>query len=197
MSSKALQAYKSKIDSTGVDLSKSFYLNKYYTKNHKAISGSSRKDFADCELIYEDSRALRRASKHLSGYKYNEEDSEENIQSSILAFQETYNNAISSASGVDDRQVRKYMKQLETLIGEHKEDLEDIGITIDSKTKKMTVNEELLKNVDIEDIKKAFSTEESNLLQKTAHLSKRINTCANEYLYAQMTGAGLKLNITL
>lgn len=196
MASSSLSSYKSSIESTGISLSKNFYLNKYYTMNHKAIKESSRKEFHGCELIYEDSRALKRAASFLSTRKYDDEENEDKIHSSLLAFKDTYNNAIDSGTAMNDRNIKKYVKKLESLIEEHKEDLEDIGIKI-GDDKKLTVSEEILKNVDMEKIKKVFSKEDSDLLRRTTSLSKRILSASSNYIYSEITGNGLRLNITL
>lgn len=187
---------KSTKESTGVGLSTSYYMNKFYGTNRNAGKASKRKDFANCELVYEDSKALQKAAKYLSRHKYSEEDIKENVYSSILAFKDTYNNAMDSLKDLDNTQAQKYMKKLNTLLQDHEDVLKDAGITIDQKTKKININSNLLKNADMENLKKAFSSE-SDLLRKTASLSKRIESVANEYIYAQLTGSGLRLNITL
>lgn len=196
MASTSTTGYKSSKESTAIGLTSNFYLNKYYGTNHDITKSSRRKDFANCELVYEDSKALHKASKYLSRNKYSDGAIEENIYSSIIAFKDTYNNAIDSTKGLDNDEAKKYLKKLKGLIKDNEEAFEDIGITIDSKTQKLEVNENILKASKMDDIKKLFSSD-NKLLKKTASISKRINTIANEYIYAKMTGSGLKINITL
>lgn len=196
MASTSTTGYKSSKESTAVGLTSNFYLNKYYGTNHDITKSSKRKDFANCELVYEDSKALHKASKYLSRNKYSEDAIEENVYSSIIAFKDTYNNAIDSTKDIDSDEAKKYLKKLKALVKDNEEAFDNIGITIDSKTNKLEVNETILKDTSMDELKKLFSSD-NKLLKKTASISKRINEIANEYIYAKMTGSGLKINITL
>ncbi len=46
--------------SSGTTLNSQFYLKNFYRMNRNAIKVSSRKDYNDTELSYEDSRALKK-----------------------------------------------------------------------------------------------------------------------------------------
>ena len=183
-------------ESTTHMLTSGFYLNKYYSANRDAAKASKRKNFENCELVYEDSKALRKASRYLSGHKYSDDEIEENIYSSIMAFKDTYNNAITSTGDMDSRDMKKYQSKLEALVAENEDLLEEIGFSIDSKTKTLSLSETVLKSSDMDKLKEAFSSDNS-LLKKTASLSKRMQASAEEFIYSRMTGSGLHINITL
>ena len=183
-------------ETTAVSLTSSFYLNKYYNANRSCTSTSGRRDFEDCELIYEDSRALRKAARHVGSFAFDEEnETVDNILCSIEAYTETYNNAIDSADAVDDTNTKRYEKQLKNLTSKYADELEDIGITIGDDGK-LSVSTSLLSAVDFDKVKKAFSGD-STYMKQASSLAKQMNRAANDYIYAQMTGNGLRLNISL
>ena len=113
-----------------------------------------------------------------------------------MAFKDTYNNAITSTGDMDSRDMKKYQSKLEALVAENEDLLEEIGFSIDSKTKTLSLSETVLKSSDMDKLKEAFSSDNS-LLKKTASLSKRMQASAEEFIYSRMTGSGLHINITL
>ena len=52
--------------SSGVSLSKDYFLRNYYQNNRSAVKTSGRNELTKSELSYEDSVALRRAVKQLN-----------------------------------------------------------------------------------------------------------------------------------
>lgn len=186
------------IESTGASLSIDYFLGKFYQNNRNVRKSSGRTDISSSELSYEDSRALRHAINALDNYSYSKEDNVANIKNVISAFADTYNNALSSTSGKEaSSQLNRYGNSLKKLASEYKDELESVGISIDSKNGQLKVNSNLLSGKSIEQLKKVFSSKDSNLLKSTQTLAKRIHSIAETEIYTQMTGNGGKINISL
>ena len=116
--------------SSGITLNADFYLRKYYRDNRDVIKSSARSDFKKSELTYEDSRALRRAASLLKNVDYeNEKDMENSLYGSVMAYVKTYNNAITSGSGVDNREVERSLDKIKKLASKYSDELKKIGIT--------------------------------------------------------------------
>ena len=183
------------IESTGVALSSTFYLRNFYKADMKAFKASVRKDYTKNELAYEDGLALKRAASKLSSYKYSDDENESNLKSGILAYADVYNNAIDSTSDNENGDIAKYAKKLKKLATRYADELEDIGITVDKKGK-MKVNENLIKSASLDDIKKVFGRE-SGFTSAAKSYANALSGHSKDALYADLTGAGGNLNITL
>lgn len=181
-------------ESTGISLSSEYYLRNFYKNNRKLFKTSNRDDYTESELSYEDSRALKRAAKALESYDYDEADNGANIVSTIEAFVDTYNNVLSSSDSKDSDAYR-YNKQLQRLTKQYKDELEDIGVSI-NKDGTLSISENILKGSTHNEVKKVFSKEAGYTRQLTS-ISKRMNANSYEEIYAQLTGCGGSLNITL
>jgi len=181
--------------SSGLTLTSDFYLRNFYVNNRDATKITKRENYTKKELSYEDSRALSRAAKRLSSYYYSEDENEENIKNTIKAFAETYNNTLDSLTEIDDTELERYSKQLKALSNKFEDELNDVGITVE-KDGKLSVNENLLKSADMDKIKEVFS-KDSDFTKKTSQIAKRLNRNSYEAIYAELTGTGYQINITL
>lgn len=181
-------------ESSATSLTSTFYLQNFYRMNRNAMKVSTRKDYNQTELSYEDSRALKKAAAKLSSFDYSEEENDDNIISTIQAFVETYNYTMDSTSSSDSDTYRQN-RQLKALSQKYSEDLEDIGITIE-KDGSLTVSENILKSSSFDAVKKVFSSE-SDYISNVRKIAKRLNATSYQEVYAQMTGAGGKLSILL
>uniref|UniRef100_UPI004056A094 hypothetical protein n=1 Tax=Agathobacter sp. TaxID=2021311 RepID=UPI004056A094 len=182
------------VESSGINLTSDFFMKNFYKFNRNAFKTSTRKDYNEKELSFEDSRALKRAAQKLLSFDYEEEENGDNIVSTIEAFAETYNNALSSTS-CDDADTYRQNRQLKALSEKYADDLEDIGITIEEDGS-FSVSENVLKSSSFEDVKKVFS-KESDYMNKLKTIARRMHTTSHDEIYAQMTGAGTKFNIVL
>ena len=180
---------------SGVTLTSDFYMKNFYSANRNAVKTSYRKDYTKEELSYEDSRALKRALSKLSSYEYDDEDNSENIYNTIKAYVDTYNNTLDSSRSSSEADVKRYSKQLKALSDKYSNSLKDIGITV-AKDGSLAVNENLLKAADMDKVKQVFS-EDSDYLRKSSSITKRLNANTYDWLYAQLTGSGAQLNISL
>lgn len=180
--------------SSGINLTSNFFLQNFYRYNRNAIKTSTRNDYSTTELSYEDSRALKRAAAKLSSFDYTEEENGDNIVSTVEAFVETYNYTIDSSSS-DASDTYRQNKQLKALTKKYGDDLKDIGISIGDDGK-LSVSESILKESSLKEIRKVFS-EESDYVRNVRTIAKRMNATSYDEVYAQMTGAGGRLNIVL
>lgn len=181
-------------ESSGITLTSDFFMKNFYKYNRNAFKTSTRKDYNTKELSYEDSRALKRAAQKLLSFDYEEDENGANIVSTIKAFTETYNNALSSTNSKDSSTLRQN-KQLQALSKKYEKELKDIGITIE-KDGKLSVSENILKASSFDKVKKVFS-KESDYVGKLKTIARRMHTTSYDEIYAQMTGAGEKFNIVL
>ncbi len=77
------------------------------------------------------------------------------IYSAVKDFVESYNNMVEGMDSVGGTSNSSYKEELTALVKKNSEKLSKAGITID-KQGKLSLDEEILKNADVEDIKKAF-----------------------------------------
>lgn len=181
--------------SSGVSLSSTYYLRQFYKEGNGAFKASVRNDYSNTELSYDDALALKKAVKQLASYKFDDEDENEaNIKSSVLAFIDTYNNALSS-SGSSDVDLSRYAKQLKKLSSSYSDSLEEIGITV-NKDGSLTASTSLLESASLSKVQKVFSSD-SNFMKKTSTIARGMSRNSSEAVYAQLTGSGGNVNIKL
>ena len=180
--------------STGVNLTSDFFLKNFYKYNRTVTKSSARNDYSKTELSYEDSRALKRALAKLSSYKYTEDENGDNIVSTIKAFAKTYNNVIDSTS-VKSSDTYRQNRQLKELTKKYEKELGSIGISIEENGT-LSVSDNILRGSSFKEIRSIFS-DESDLVRNVRNLAKRMNNTSYDAVYAQMTGAGGRLNIIL
>lgn len=166
--------------SSGVSLSTNYFLRNFYTNNQKAAKTSGRSGYSNVELSYEDSRALNRAAKRLSksdfGSDTDEKDDDLNDTSkaAIEAFVDTYNYTVTSGKSSSDYETKRYVKQLNTLSKKHADELEDLGITINSDGT-LDLNKDLLKTANNSKARKLLSPDQE-YPQKLVKLSRKMNS---------------------
>jgi len=180
--------------SSATSLTSKFYLQNFYRYNRNAIKASTRRDYNQTELSYEDSRALKRAASKLSSFDYTEEENGDNILNTVKAFVETYNFTIESSSSEDSDTYRQN-RQLKALTNKYSDKLKDIGITIEEDGK-LSISENVLKASSFDEVGEVFSNK-SEFINRVRTIARRMNANSYEEVYAQMTGAGGKLNIVL
>lgn len=187
--------------SSGISLSSSYYMRNFYAENRAAAKKNGRSDYSKAELSFEDSRALSRAAKKLSqmdfGSARDEKDADisDSARSSIEAFVETYNNTMDSAKSSSDASTQRYYRQLKKLSRKYAEELEDIGITIESSGK-LSINEELLKTADNSKARKLLSAD-SDFTRTAQKLARKMNSAIREDLFSQAGQKKIHINITL
>ena len=180
--------------STGVNLTSNFFLQNFYKFNRNATKTSGRNEYNSTELSYEDTRALKRAVAKLSSFDYTEDENGDNIVSTIQAFVKTYNFTMESTSSKSSETYRQN-RQLKALTDKYGKDLKSIGISIEEDGK-LSVKENILKKSSFKEIRSVFS-DESDYVRSVKNIAKRMNNSSYDEIYAQMTGSGGRLSITL
>lgn len=187
--------------SSGINFSSDYFMRNFYAENRSAAKKSGRSDYSRAELSFEDSRALSRAAKKISGIdfgsEHDEKDSDisDSAKASIEAFVETYNNTMDSVKSSSDADTKRYYRQLKRLSSKYADELEDIGITTLSSGK-LSVNEDLLKTADNSKARKLLSSD-SDFTKKTLKIAKRMNAAIRDDLFSQASSNQIHINITL
>ena len=156
---------------TGVSLSSSYYLRRFYSANTDAKTSASRKQYSNTALSNADARALRRAIKSLGSFTY-DDDNSTNIRNSVSAFIDTYNNLLDSSGSSEDRRMQQTYKSMKKLTSEYADELDKIGITVskDGTLKKRT---DLFANADISKFEKLFS-KDTDYMQRISAYTRRV-----------------------
>lgn len=156
---------------TGTTLSSNYYVRNFYISNRDASTSGKRKNMSNTALTVADGHALRRAIKNLGSFDYSEiQDS--NIRNNVLAYIQTYNNTLSSASASSDHTLERSSKQLKNITAEYSAQLDKIGITV-NEDGTLTSRESLFKTADLSKFKSLFSSD-SEFMQRTSAYAKRI-----------------------
>ena len=185
--------------SSGLTLSTDYFMRNFYKSNRTVSKKNGRSNFSKIELSYEDSRALSRAAKRMLNTDFDTDEDEdadigETMKSKIEAFVNTYNNALETGDS-NDYDTNRYLRQLKTLSRKHSDELSNIGITVE-KDGTLTINEDLLKMADNSKVRKVFSSD-NDFSQKSLRIAKKLNNAVQNNIFAQVTGTGLRINITL
>ena len=106
-------------------------LRNFYNGNRNYAVKASRSDISTDKLSYADSVALRRAVKKLGSYDF-KNAGEDDIEEMVRGFIDTYNNTLDSSRYSTNRSVQSAYKGFKKLAETYADDLEDIGIKVDS-----------------------------------------------------------------
>jgi len=86
-------------------------------------------------------------------------------------------------------------RQLKELTKKYEKELGSIGISIEENGT-LSVSDNILRGSSFKEIRSVFS-DESDFVRNVRNLAKRMNNTSYDAVYAQMTGAGGRLNIIL
>lgn len=187
--------------STGISLSTDYFLRNYYNDNRDCVKTSTRANFSNVELSFEDSRALNRATKRIGKNDYgtdsdtDDSDMDDTTRASIKAFVDTYNNTVTSGKKTDDYETNRYIKQLHTLSKKYSDDLEDLGITVNNDGT-LTVNDDLLKTADKSKARKLLSADQE-YPQKLLRISRKMNSAAQDNIMSLISSQNFHIDISL
>lgn len=173
----------------GTSLSSSYYLRNLYISNRDAGTSSKRSSFRNSELALADGIALRRAVKNLGSFTY-DDDSDKNIRNSVQAYITAYNNTISSLSDSMDYDLKHDLKQLKNLTSEYKDELDDIGITV-NENGTLTSRSSLFSTASLSKFEELFSGE-STYMRRASSYGKRIEQRSQALDFTEKTAARSK-----
>ena len=108
-----------------------YLLKHYYSSNRNARKTYGRATQSNEQLISADSNALKKVATGLKQLEYTS-DNGVPIYNNIKAFIDTYNNLADSSAGSKDAKMLRYSKQLKKDIKDMKDELEKIGIKVNS-----------------------------------------------------------------
>lgn len=186
---------------SGVSLTTNYFMNNFYANNRNVIKSTGRNDYTELELSYEDSRALTRAAKRLLKNDYGSNTDKKDTavsdttRSALTAFVNTYNNMVDSSKTSSNHDIKYQMKKMKNYLHKYSDDLEHIGISMESGGK-LKVNENILKNASNSKIRKIFSSDQE-FSKKFLQMSKKVNSAIQSDIYSQINGKGLHINISL
>lgn len=161
----------------GTTLSANYYVRNFYIANRDARTNSKRQSMNNTELSLADGLALRRAVKELRSSDFSDSQ-DTNIRNRVLAYIETYNNALSSTSDSSDHALTRSGKQLQSITKEYADSLDKIGITI-KEDGSLASRDSLFKTASLSKFEKLFSGD-SDYMQRTLACAKKIERRSDE-----------------
>ena len=155
-------------------LTVSGYMRQFYKGNSYGATVNGRSGQPAHSLFSADMKAVRRAVKELNDYDYDEGEGTE-LMNKVQAFVDTYNNYIDSAKGMNNDDVNRYMSKMKKLTKEHADELEDIGVTIQSSGK-LKLKKKELQDTSRYDVGLLFSedAEYAKMTEKQMKLTQRM-----------------------
>lgn len=149
-----------------------YLLRNCYSSNRNARKSATRGTYSKAELISADSQALRKIAKNLKDITYDSSNGV-NVYNNIKAFADTYNNLINSTDGSDSTKLNHEMKQLKKIIKEHKDDLDEIGITI-SSSGELTIKKETLVGSSPSKVAKVLSGDKTSFMKNVMSYASKV-----------------------
>lgn len=138
-----------------MSLTISNYMKQYYKGNTFGATENGRYGQTSRNLLPADLKAIRRAVQDLGDYDYDDGEGGE-LMNKVQAFVSTYNNYIDSAKGLDDSEVSRHLSKMKKLTKEYAEELEEIGIKIQSSGK-LKVDKKALQDTSRYSVSQLFS----------------------------------------
>ncbi|MDO4167758.1 MAG: hypothetical protein Q4D32_10175 [Eubacteriales bacterium] len=119
---------------TTISYSYDYYLRSIYSSNRFARKSENRSTITNKELVQADSDAMKKITEKLRDLEYSSDNASE-VLTDVKMFIETYNNLISSTEENSSDEVARLQKQITQLTKDHKDELESLGISINSSNK--------------------------------------------------------------
>ncbi len=115
--------------------------------------------------------------------KAEKSESTEDIVTNVQGMVDAYNNTLDQLKNTEGELNKFYMDELKTYVSDHREALSAAGVTAGADGK-LVIDEEKLKNADLETLKKAFGST-SGFTDKVGFIAGRVseNATASEYAF--------------
>ncbi len=155
----------------GTTLSSGYYIRNFYSAARNARTTAGRRDMSNPELTQADGAALRRAVRSLSRSEFTETQ-DEDIRNKAMAYVETYNHMLASASESSDDRILRSAKQMKALTQSYASELDKIGITVNDDGT-LESREARLSTSPLSKLEKLFS-KDSGFMQKISAHSRKI-----------------------
>lgn len=111
-----------------------YNLRNLYSSNRFARKSENRPTLKNKDLIQADSDAVKKIVTKLRDLEYSSDNASE-VLTDVKMFIETYNNLVDSTGSSDSDSINKLKRQITQLTKDNKEELESLGITINSSGK--------------------------------------------------------------
>lgn len=111
-----------------------YYLRNLYSSNRFARKAENRPTLKNKDLIQADSDAIKKVTEKLRDLEYSSDNASE-VLTNVKMFVETYNNLVESTGSSDSDSINKLKRQITQLTKDNKDELESLGISINSSGK--------------------------------------------------------------
>lgn len=111
-----------------------YYLRNLYSSNRFARKSENRPTLKNKDLIQADSDAVKKVTEKLKKLEYSSDNASE-VLTDVKTFIETYNNLVESTGSSDSDSINKLKRQITQLTKDNKDELESLGISINSSGK--------------------------------------------------------------
>lgn len=163
-----------------------YFLRNLYKNNSSLANKSSRTDVDPTTLQSADEKALRNGLSSLSSFNYEDDDKNEltatkaKYYNKLRAFVDSYNYTIDSGNGnSSDSSIRSKIKSMKALTKKYSSELENIGISSDSKGY-LSLSKTALDNIKISTYEDMFGAD-SKYAKELSKYSKSISNHIDEY----------------
>lgn len=120
--------------SNSINYSYDYYLRNLYSSNRFARKTENRPTLKSKDLIQADSDAVKKVTEKLRNLEYSSDNASE-VLTDVKLFIETYNNLVESTGNSDSDSINKLKRHITQLTKDNKDELESLGITINSSGK--------------------------------------------------------------
>ena len=152
------------------NLNRAQYYRSFYSGYETARNEDQRSALSKGSLVQADSSALKKAAKTFSTLYSSENLSGKDILQAILAFGDTYNNALESSSDTGVTRVSQLSKKLKSLSSKQKKDMAEIGISV-KQSGKLSIDKEKLSSASANKVKKIFGNDSEFLKELKKYAS--------------------------
>lgn len=119
---------------TIINYSHDYYLRSIYSSNRDARKSGIRESLKNKDLLQADSDAMKKISEKLRNIEYSSDNAAE-VMDNVKVFMETYNNLMDSTGSSDLENIKTLKKQISNFTKENKEELEELGFSINASGK--------------------------------------------------------------
>lgn len=150
-----------------------YYLRNLYSSNRFARKPENRTTLKNKDLIQADSDAVKKITEKLKDLDYSSDNASE-VLTDVKMFVETYNNLVESTGSSDSDSINKLKRQITQLTKENKDELESLGISINS-TGKLSLDKSKFGECSPSKIERFFGKDSEfiNSIRSYSHLAKR------------------------
>lgn len=149
------------------------YMRQFYRGNLFGSTDTLRQGYYSGKLATADIKAVKRGLQGLRDYDYEEGEGGE-LMNKVQAFAKTYNHLVESSGNVEDYDLSRTVSKLKKMTKQHKDQLADMGITIQSSGE-MKIDKKTLQDTSRNMVSKVFSEDAEFSKELEKQLKKLLN----------------------